>query len=558
MRRDPAALRSNHYDLVVIGGGIYGACVARDAALRGLHVALVDQGDFGNATTHNSFKLIHGGLRYIQHLDFRRVRESILETRFWLQAAPCLVRPLEFLMPTDGHGTRGPEALRAGLRLHQLFGLGGRVSPERDVRLPIGRVVSRTECLRRVPGLDAKGVTGGAIWFDGQMQDADRILLACVQGAADAGADVANYMKVQRLLGDEARVRGVVVRDLIAGRDFEIRGAITVNACGPWAAEVLRKGGHDPNSIEPRGLIKGMNLVTRRLFDGYAVGIRSNRASDAVLGRSRRLYFITPWRDRSLIGTTHTVYTGHPDEWRITEEEVSCFLQEINDAYPPAELSLGDVSYCYGGLTPGVEALNGGEVERAWHSEVIDHERRQKIHGLISVVGVKYTTARLVAERAVDLVFRKLGKKPPSCVAKRTPLSCLDIAQFEALKRDIRALVGKPLERNTEFLLESHGMCFVGGLPPQLAVEEDLSEFLFRYACRRMVQDSMAVRLTDLVLRRTDWLVRGLLTEDTVNWCADMMSEERGWTPAQREDELNHLRVESERHIARWLTITQH
>lgn len=551
MQRDTAALSSSRYDLIVVGAGIYGACIARDAALRGLHVALVDRGDFGNATTHNSFKLIHGGLRYVQHMDFRRIRESILETRFWLRAAPRLVRPLEFVMPTDGHGTRGPEALLAGLKIHQLVGLGGHTTTDPQAYLPAGRVVSRAECLRRIPGLDSRGVTGGAIWFDGQMQDADRILLAVVQGAAEAGADIASYVAVERLLGAATRVEGVAARDMLSGRDIEIRGKVTVNACGPWAAEFLGRGGHESGSIEPSGLIKGMNLVTRRLFDGYAVAIKSGRTSDAVIGRSRRLYFITPWRDCSLIGTTHTAYTGHPDEWRITEEDIVSFLGEINSAYPPAALKLDDVLYCYSGLTPGTSALNEGEVEHAWHSEVIDHERRQKVGGLISVVGVKFTTARLVAERAVDLVFRKFGKTPPLCAAKLTPLPCLDVPQLEVIERDVKSLIGKPLDRNLEFLLESQGAGLRGGLPSRMPSGECMGEILFRYGCRQMVRDRMAMRLTDLIFRRTDWSARGLLTQDTLNWCADMMSEELGWTTARRQDELNRLQAEGERHFFR-------
>lgn len=557
MQRDTAVLGVNRYDLIVVGAGIYGACIARDAALRGLHVALVDRGDFGNATTHNSFKLIHGGLRYVQHLDFRRIRESILETRFWLRAAPHLVRPLEFVMPTDGHGTRGPEALLAGLTMHRLIGLGGRASADSQSRLPAGRVVSRAECLRRIPGLDSRGLTGGAIWFDGQMQDADRILLAVVRSAAEAGADVASYVAVRRLLGQSTRVEGVVAHDLLTGNDIEIRGKVTVNACGPWAAEFLRRSGQDPRSIEPSGLIKGMNVVTRRLFDDYAVAIKSSRASDAVVGRGRRLYFITPWRDCSLIGTTHTVYTGHPDECRITEEDIAGFLREINSAYPPAHLSLDDVLYCYGGLTPGSKALNGGEVERALRSEVIDHEQRQKVGGLISVVGVKFTTARSVAERAVDLVFRKLGRMPPLCTAKLTPLPCLEAASFEAMERDVKS-TGIPIDGSIEFPLQGQRLGLRGGLFSHVPTGESSSDILFRYGCRRMVRDNMAIRLTDLIFRRTDWSARGLLTQDTLNWCADMMSEELGWTPARRQDELRRLQAEGEQHFFRPVRAARH
>jgi glycerol-3-phosphate dehydrogenase len=538
MRRDLRCLADTAYDLLVVGAGIHGACVARDAAMRGLRVALVERGDFGNATSHNSFKLIHGGLRYLQHLDLRRVRESVEERRFWLQSAPHLIRPLKFVMPTYGHGTRGPEALWLALRAHDVIGFdcNRRVPPNR--RVPSGQVISKSECLRLIPGLAPCGLTGGAIWYDAQMEDADRVLLESVLGAAEAGADVANYLAIDALVGTATHVEGARARDLLEGSELEIRAAVTVNACGPWSGELLRSAPRDLSNGHRPGLTKGMNLVTRKLFDGYAVGVVSQRPSDAVVGSSRRLYFVTPWYDCSLIGTAHLPFEGDPERCRFTEGEVAAFLEEINVACPGADLAPEDVRYCYGGLTPA-EGERDGEVSRAHQSVVIDHQRTDAVAGLVSVIGVKFTTARRVAERAVDLAFHKLGRTPPPCTAKQVPLT--GAQGFEdsppAMHRAIRELKLKVGDDDRE-LLKRYGGAVVrvldlGGPEPEQSVRD-----IFRYCCLYSVREEMAVRLKDLIFLRTNLAARGRLTGGCLSSCADMMQAELGWSAGRKRSEL--------------------
>jgi glycerol-3-phosphate dehydrogenase len=539
MRRDLRRLDDTIYDLLVVGAGIHGACIARDAALRGLRVALVERGDFGNATSHNSFKLIHGGLRYLQHLDLRRVRESVEERRFWLQAAPHLIRPLKFVMPTRGHGTRGPEALWLALRAHDVIGFdrNRRLSPSQQI--PAGRAISKNECLRLIPGLAPSGLTGGAIWYDAQMEDADRVLLECVLGAAAAGARVANYLAVDSIIGTAKDIAGVRARDLLDGSELEIRARVTVNACGPWSGDLLRRAPRDLSQGHSLGLTKGMNLVTRKLFDGHAVGIVSGRLSDAVLGHGQRLYFITPWYECSVIGTAHLPYEGHPDRCRFTESDVAAFLDEINGACPGARLTLDDVRYCYGGLTPA-EGVQDGEVKRARRSVVVDHQRTDSMAGLLSVVGVKYTTARLVAEQTVDLVFRKLGKTPPPCTAKQVPLvGAQGFEDPEAATRQITRALKSQVEQDGIELLKRYGGLFaevlqVGAQPER---QKSLRDILY-CCCLHGVREEMAVSLKDLVFLRTNLAARGRLPEGYLSSCADMMQAELGWSMRRKQSEL--------------------
>ena len=537
MRRDLRRLDDTLYDLLVVGAGIYGACIARDAALRGLRVALLERGDFGNATSHNSFKLIHGGLRYLQHLDFRRVRESVAERRFWLQAAPHLIRPLKFVMPTRGHGTRGPEALWLALRAHDAIGFARNRGLPPSHQTPSGRVIAKEECLRLIPGLAPDGLTGGAIWYDAQMEDADRVLLECVLGAAEAGATVANYVEIDSLTGTATDIAGVRARDLLEGGELEVRARVTVNACGPWSGDLLRRAPRDLSDGRSLGLTKGMNLVTRKLVDGHAVAVFSRRLSDAAFGRGQRLYFITPWYDCSVIGTAHLPYEGDPERYSLSEGEVAAFLDEINGACSGLRLTLDDVRDCYGGLTPA-EGVQRGEVKRARRNVIVDHQRTDAMAGLVSVVGVKYTTARLVAERTLDLVFRKLGKTPPPCTARQAPLSrgCEDP---EAATRQINGALGSQVEQEGIELLKRYGGAFarvlqVGGGPER---QKSLRDIL-NCCCLHSVREEMAVTLKDLVFLRTNLAARGRLPEGYLSCCADLMQAELGWSMKRKRSEL--------------------
>jgi glycerol-3-phosphate dehydrogenase len=553
MRRDPTQLAGPRFDLLVVGAGIYGACVARDAALRGLRVAIIDRDDFGGATSHNSFKLIHGGLRYLQHLDLRRVRESIAERRFWIGAAPHLIRFLRFVIPTYGHGSRGREALWCALRMHRLLGLGGNRDLPPAPRVPPGEILSREELLALVPGIRDRRVTGGVAWYDGQMEDADRVLLECLLDAADAGAEVANYVAAVGFLGSAAQVEGVRAHDVLAGEGFEIRAALTVNCAGPWTAELLRLA---PRPVRPggaAGLAKGINIVTRRLIEGeFAVGVASTRRSDAVIGTSSRLYFITPWAGQSVIGTAHLPYGGLPDAWRITEEDVLDFIADVNAAYPEARLGSADVRYCYGGLTPA-EGQADGQVRRSRQALIVDHGTSDRLGGLVTVLGVKYTTARLVAERVVNLAFHKLGRRPLRCEARLRPLpGARGLESPAALERELRAGLGPTAEAEAIDLLKPYGTVHPRVLEcaPQIggAVER-----VFRGACLHAVRHEMAVRLKDLILHRNTLAAREGLSVTRLEWCAELMRRELGWTEQHKGAEIEAARALAQhRYVRLW------
>jgi glycerol-3-phosphate dehydrogenase len=522
VRREPAALAATTFDVLVVGGGIYGACIARDAAKRGLRTALIERGDFGGATSHNSFKLIHGGLRYLQQVDIERLRQSAVEQRRWLRMAPHLVEPLAFVMPTMGLGSRSPLALRLALAAYDWLAKSGEpASP----RVPDGRVVGRDACRALMGGFAPPRMNGGAIWYDVQMRNADRLLLECVLDAAAAGAVVANHVDAVGFLGPEGKVEGVRARDRLADAELDIRALLTINAAGPHAGHLLDSlGGRAPQPFG--GLSRGMNLVVgKRLVDGHAVAVSSRRRSDALVPRADgRLFFIQPWQGLSLIGTSHLVHEGHPDAFAVDDAWLDDFTAEVNDAFPPAALTRADVLYCYAGLTPAAKEPRGSEVQRTRRGVMVDHGPADGIDGLVSVQGVKYTTARLVAEHVVDMVAAKLDRSLAPCRTWQDPLP--GAAGFaDAVAPDAGGAEGRRL-------VADHGSRWREVLA---GVDRPTPEAIFAARVRHAVRHEMAMRLDDVLVRRLDEVATGRLDRRRLSLAASVVAAELGWSPAQRQ-----------------------
>ncbi|HVC31237.1 MAG TPA: FAD-dependent oxidoreductase, partial [Steroidobacteraceae bacterium] len=223
MRRNVTRLSSRPYDLLVVGGGIYGACAAWEGALRGLEVALIEAADFGGATSSNSLRTLHGGLRHLQRLDLKRMRESIRERREWLRLAPHLARPLRFVLPTHGQGLRGPLVMRAALGINDIVSADRNRGVREDRRLPRGALLSEMEARAALRGIELQGCNGAAAWYDAVCHDTERLLISVIKAAADAGAHVANYVRATGLLAHHSRIRGVHARDELSGREMELR-----------------------------------------------------------------------------------------------------------------------------------------------------------------------------------------------------------------------------------------------------------------------------------------------------------------------------------------------
>jgi glycerol-3-phosphate dehydrogenase len=548
-RRDLSALAAREFDLVVVGGGIGGAAVAWDAALRGLSVALVERGDFGGATSAESLKVIHGGIRYLQHLDAARVRESSRERSALLRIAPHLAHPLPFVIPTYGHGLRGAEVLAAAFAvLSVLTADRNRAIVDPSRRTPRPRLVSRRQVLDWFPHLDPSGLTGAGVFWDGQLYNPPRLVWAFIRSAIRAGAVIANYCEVVQVLHRDGQAIGVVVEDRLARERFEVRARLVVNAAGPGAEALLEQAGlgpkHTPFSRDMAFVI-GRPLVEHR-----ALALQTRyRDPDAILSRGNRHIFLVPWHGRTLIGVHSIIWREHPDELRVPEEQIQEFLAEINEAAPDFKLGREDVALVLAGLLPIQQGeLVGANVSFGKRALVVDHAAESGTRGLISAVCNRYTVARGVAERSVDLAFQKLGRKAPPCRTERTPLYGGDIPDFAKLVARIMDRAGGRLDAAAaDRLAHNHGSGFEGVLAeadqrPDLAGAIGTTGVL-RAEVVHAVRNEMAYRLADVVFNRTDLGTGGDPGGAALAECAGLVADELGWDPARTRDEMDGVRA---------------
>jgi glycerol-3-phosphate dehydrogenase len=477
--RDLSQLGQREFDLLVVGGGIYGLTVAYDAAQRGLSVALVERSDFGSATSFNHLKTIHGGLRYLQTADVTRMRESIRERRAFARIAPRFVSPLAFVMPTGASLTRNPLAMKTALALDALVGRDRHEGVDATHHLPPGRVIQEQECRHLFEGA-LRTVASGAMWFDYETVQGDRLTLSFATAAAHHGAVLANYTEAVTVSRKTAQGRrSVQARDVLTGQPFEIRTRATVNAAGPWVSTFLQHAGLA--STWP--LMKAMNLVTSRPARKMAL-VAPTRAGRALV--------LLPWQGRTLVGTSESADERTADDQRVTRTEVTAFLAEVNETFPALDLSMDEITLVHRGVVPAEN--NGGTLALLGHSRIVDHAP-DGMRDLISVIGVKYTTARAVAEQTVDLILTKLGRPAVAC-------------------------------RTSEVTLP--GAALSDSDPPDPLIHA--------------VRHEMAHTLTDVIVRRTGVGAAGYPGEAVATEYAARMQQELGWTDERRHDELAALR----------------
>ena len=537
-------------DVVVVGGGIFGICALWDAVLRGMSVALVERGDFASGTSAHSFKIVHGGVRYLQHADLIRVRESCRERAALLRIAPHLVRPLPIVVPTYGHGRSGKAILAAGLLAYDLVNFDrnrGITDPNR--RIPRSNLLSATAVLDLFPGLPRSGLTGGAVFWDAQMYNPTRLALAFLRSAVEAGAVAANYVEAVGFLWSGADVVGIVARDQLSGERFDIRARVVLNAAGGWAESLLQQRA-GLALRRPRTYSRDSCFVVRRhLNERYGVAIAArNRDLDAVLSRGPRHLFIMPWRDYSLIGVWHRVYRGDPDLVQVSDAELCAFIDEINEAYPGLNLALEDVSMCNAGLLPfGKNRPDAPDHSYGKRSILVDHAAEHKVGGLATLIGIRYTMGRGHAAKAIDLIAHKLNHKGPRPRTDQIPVFGGRIASFEALLQEqlVRAN-GQLAPAVLRALLHNYGTEFQRVLAyaatnPAL-LESVGAGTVIKAEVVHAVREEMAVRLADVVFRRTDLATGEYPGPAALLACARLMAEELGWNGVRMQAELDDVR----------------
>jgi glycerol-3-phosphate dehydrogenase len=503
------SLSGRTVDLLVIGGGIIGAGIARDAALRGLSVALVEQDDFASGTTSRPTRLIHGGLRYLELFDFALVRSDMREREILLRIAPHLVFPLPFLLPFYRPSLWYQFKLRIGMQLYDALSL--------DKTLPKRKWLDRDETLAAEPTLDPDGLTGAWRFYDAQVPLVERLVIENVVDAAEHGALVLNHARATAYLRDGDRVGGAVVRDRIGAADIEVRARLTVNATGPWLDRTIAP--LRPGAKPLLRLTKGIHLVTPRATE---------QAHVLFAKSDGRLFFVVPWLDATIVGTTDTDYEGDPADAASTEEDVRYLQDEARRAFPNAPFD--EIYFTWAGVRALVreEGVSEGQVSRK-HA-LFDHERRSGVAGVLSVVGGKITAYRAIAEELTDLAMRKLVRGPKTVAPaahRRDALSATMLLPGAdgSRAREIAALAAA--DPSLAAPLCSHHR----GVAAEIA---------------HAVQSEWAMTIGDVLLRRTAIGLSQCQGLDCVDAVAELIGRLLGWDTERRRAEVEGYRREIE------------
>jgi glycerol-3-phosphate dehydrogenase len=542
MQRDLKRLTEEQFDLVVIGCGIHGAAIAKEASNEGLRVALVEKCDFGHSASANSLKIIHGGLRYLQHFNLKRMRESIISRRSMMQLAPHLVRPLQALMPTIGHGLKGPEVMRLALFLYDIISLDKNKGLAQSSRFPWGYVMSKGQCLEAIGDMGINGMNGAAVWYDAIAVNTERLVLEYVLRSVSNGAVAANYLEAEEILVTKNQVSGVTVRDVHSRENFMIKTRMIAN-CGGGEYTQLSSSCSKRTEMKS-SWAQALNIVVKKkLFIDFAVGLEGQteyRDKDAVINRGKRLFFFVPWRKHyTMIGT---VYRPHPEKkevFPVSKEEILTMVDEVNGIHPKAGLSYEDVTFYHAGLVPmsSYDAENPENVQLDKATIIVDHGKQEGPQGMYSVKSVKYTTAPQVAAKLIKMIPGSniaTAEAAPGTEPKQT--ICFDDSGTILSQTSVRQHLQKKYGSGSVRLME-----YIHAWEPGAGNEEtwvSLDPPLLTAEVDYFIDEEMAKCLGDVVFRRSDLGSAECPPETILTRLADMMATRLDWDEERKVKEL--------------------
>ena len=520
MYRDLDALTSHTFDLLVVGGGIHGLMAAWDASMRGLRVALVERHDFGGRASFHHHRTLHGGLRYLQSGNIARLRTSVRERRTWAHIAPHLIERQAFAIEAGTSRGKPATLLRLGFALDAVLTADRNRDLIGDLRLPPGRIDTDG---RHDTGdlLDDTGPL--AVWHDYRTAHAERLTLGVGINAVRAGACLANYVDAIEPIRDGRKVVGIAARDLVHGHPLTISARVVLNATGAEGGRMMAAFG--VRRAPP--LVKAMNIVTTRPAPALACGAST---SDG------RLLFAVPVQGRLSIGTWHGPRPCGADAWLVTGEELDAFLADVNQAFPSLHLGLDDIALVHRGVVPA--RVRGGRVQLA-DSPVLREHRHDGVDGAITLMGVKYTTARALAEQAVTLVTAQLGRHAPPQTASR-PLPGFNPTG-----------VAPPVGGFDDECWGHLQRCY-GDQAPRVAGLATANPMLAERLTPRLpvtgvqvveaIRNEMALSLEDVVLRRTGLGSAGYPGDEAIVRVEAIARDELGWNSARVRDEVQGLK----------------
>ncbi|MEM9161795.1 MAG: glycerol-3-phosphate dehydrogenase [Cyanobacteria bacterium P01_F01_bin.4] len=531
--RDFAAIEAATYDLIVIGGGINGAAVARDGALRGLKTVLVEKGDFASGTTSWSSRLVHGGLRYLEYFEFNLVRESLREREILLRTAPHLVKPIPMTIPIYGSGSRSYWEIQAGMLLYDVLSY--------DKSLPNHRMLPAAKLQQLFRAVNPEGCKGGAQYFDAQVEYAERLCLEIVLSAQAAGAEMLNYVTVTQLHQQGKRIVSLTCEDGLTGETFTVKGhdkTVVINTAGPWVDEVCRRAqaGDMPAEIAKTrkiGGTKGSHIIVDRFPGAPDSAFYVEALTDG------RPFFILPWLGMCLIGTTDLRFDGDLDRVKADNDEVDYLVQETNRVIPSAQLTRQSVKFTYSGVRPLPYAA-GKKTSSITRSHVLYDHTKEGVDNLISLVGGKLTTHRQVGEEMVDAAFLKQQRQAQPSPTREAPLPGAMKPTDERVLTAIATYSGTVSRDLMDHLFTLYGARAVEVMQliqatPALGepIVPDLPDVKAQVVYA--VRSELAQTILDICRRRTAVSMQGDYGRAAARVVADTLRDYCGWT-AERCD----------------------
>lgn len=496
--RDPAAAARETYDLVIVGGGVYGAMVSLVASLNGVRSLLVERGDFGGETSYNSLRILHGGLRYLQTLDMSRFFESVGERHWFLRTFPELTEALPCLMPLYGNGAKRPAVMQAALMLNDSLSIGRNQGVRADRQLPNGKTVSKTAVGDFFSLVDTSGLQGGAVWYDGGIPDSQRIVMEVLRWAAQLGATALNYVEADGLLQDSCHVSGISAIDQLTGQTYDYYGRVVINAAGPWCRELAARCDRDIPSLF-QASIAWNALIDRPALSSHALAVAPKKSG-------ARTYFLRPWKGRLLAGTVHDPWI-QPVRSRPmpTDEQLASCIDDLNQAIPGLNLCEREILRIFSGLLPAAKA----GTDKLSKREVIYGHTQNNMDGLYSISGVKFTTSRLVAEKTLRHILNQ------GHLSNQT--------SFQPMGINLKPPNGIGIRRG---IVDYHWM----------PVNTDIS---WLDELKNLVDDEAVCHLDDLVLRRTSLGDN----PDRAKTIAPQLCSLFNWDEARSKSELERLNM---------------
>ena len=414
--RDHDSSVKQDFDVIIIGGGIYGATLALTASQLGLTNLLVEKNDFGWSTTYNHLRTVHGGLRYLQTMDLPRFFESVSERHWFMKEFPGLARPLPCLMPLYGNGPYRPSVFKVALKLNDILSHKRNEDVQAGQELLNGQVISAAQVIQHFPQVDREGLKGGAVWYDGATPSSQLVIMEMLKKACGGLTTALNYTEGKKLLVSDNNVTGLLCEDRQSGKNYEFKSDNVINATGPWSRSFAATF-HDDDPELFRYSIAWNVLFNRKALSDHSVAVKPKRPGS-------RMYFIHGFNDKIMGGTIHAPWSGVSDNPMPEFHDVAAYIDDLNLSMPGLHLRPGDVQQIFAGLLPvqkqGTDKLASREV-------IKDHGATGGPKGAFSVSGVKFTTARLVAEKVIKQVFSNRTLIPVSKRerAKSTPLNDL-------------------------------------------------------------------------------------------------------------------------------------